>query len=302
MKKYRLSTLLGVGLLKDARFATAAIVGVLLLGGSAANAAIMDFDGFTGNNVGYWEQNDFLFNPAKSNNDTKCYDNKCLMEIGQGVVTTMTHDADGEPKPLDLSGFLPGSGPGNKLTEDERDEALATVYNDVFNLDFFYFLLVGNGDDQENSFKVTGTYEDASRSADGMVSAEFVLGDDIISTFATGADVSFAKAATGSCDDTTATIDKNCGYWVDLDDTLWNALTSVTWAANTFDGNGKQVLSAQMRLDCVGANEDNPGENHGCDPTDIPIPLPATAWLLLGGLVTLGAAVRRRKDKDGIMV
>ena len=292
MEKYRLFALPGVRPGKDARLAAATIIAALLLGGSAANAAVMDFDGSEGvASVGYWEENNFLFNPAKSNNDTKCYDNKCLMEVGQGELTTMTYDDDGTPKPVDLSGFT-GTGPGGKLTEEERNAKLAEVYDDVFNLDFFYFSLVGKGVGVGNSFTVEGTY---SNTLLGTVSATFVLGDPLGAVATTGATSSFALARAGGCDAATTTIEFNCGYWVDLDDD-WNSLTSVTWTPNplpTVQNGNSSTKYSQMRLDCVGANESGLGADSSCDPSDIP--LPATAWLLLGGLVGLGAVVRRRK-------
>jgi hypothetical protein len=260
----------------------AAVVAVgATFGAASANATVITFTGFNGQQLPYWEEQDFLFDPAKSNNDSKCYETECLMEIGQGEVTTMTYDASG----------------GGPYGGKEQGEVIdpSPNYGDPFTLSFFYFVLIGNGEDQENSFTVTG-----NKVGGGTVSAQFVL-DGATGPVVNGAVVSFAgDADTNNNDVDNGVIQKNVGYWVDLDPTLWSNLLSAVWTANTFDGNGNQVLSAQMLLDCVGANESGLGSESNCAPTTTVIPLPAPILLLLGGIGALGLAARRRKD--GVMV
>lgn len=253
-------------------FSGAAIAAAFVAGlAGTAQGSVITFDGFNGQKYDYWEEQDFLFSPAKSNNDSKCYETECLMEIGQGDLTTMTFDAS-------------GGGPYG------GDEAPVDEYGDVFNLDFFYFVLIGNGEGADNSFTVTGYYEDLT-----TISATFVLGNPTGAT-ADDATVSFAADADTNKNDTDdGTIQKGVGYWVDLGDE-WNDLVKVSWFVNTFDGNGNQVISAQMRMDCVGANESVTGAQSGCAPATV-VPVPAALPLLTGGLLWLAglAGWRRRR-------
>jgi hypothetical protein len=254
------------------RLVSGAVVAAAMgVAATQAGAVVLNFDDFTGQQLPYWEEQNFLFNPAKSNNDTKCYEEKCLMEIGQGDLTTMTYDAS-------------GLGPyGGKVQGEVIDPS--PNYGDAFNLDFFYFVLVGLGTEQVNSLTVLG-----NKVGGGQVSAQFILGNPTGAT-ATGASVSFAtdegSNANNSDDDT---IQNNVGYWVDLDD-QWNNLLSVSWLLNT----NEDVQSAQARLDCVGAFESGLGSESSCKPTSVPpVPLPAAGWLLLAGVGGL-VAMRRRK-------
>ncbi len=120
---------------------------VLLASALGAHATTINFDANVGGNPGdpYVEAG-YQFDPNKSNNDVKCAENRCLMEVQQGTITTMT-----------------------------RVDGLA------FDLLGFYFALVGVGNDQNpdetQSIVVTGYYE-----AGGSVSQTFTL-DELLSSY-----------------------------------------------------------------------------------------------------------------------
>lgn len=256
-----------------------AVSALIAFAGTSAGAAVIDFDGLNGNPA-YFEDQSFLFSPVGNSNSSLCYDNRCLQELGQGSVTTMTYDSsEGGP-------YGDGGQGGNSIPLS----VVSPNYGDAFNLDYFYFLLTGNGEDSTNSLTVTGTFANNT-----TVSAMFNLLAGTGLT-ATGANVVYAADYDGNNNNTdNGTIQKNVGYWVDLDDN-WNGVTSVTWSAG---------LTAQVRLDCVGANElGGLGSTNGCAPFDDdgntggpmnPIPLPAGLPLLASAL-GLGLFLRRRRS------
>ena len=269
----------------------AALVGMFSLAASSASAVVINFDEYNGFGTGYWEESQFLFSPAKSDNDVKCYISRCLMEIGQGELTTMTYDED-------AVGPHGGGTGANAVPAEEVEEH----YGDEFNLDFFYFVLVGQGEEQENNLTVTGTFADGS-----TVTATFIIHTDTgeveVREYNSDGDliddsgvaiVSFATDENSNHNDTDdGTIQYNVGYWVDLGDE-WHGIVDATWTLNTFDTNGNRVLSAQARLDCVGAFESGTGAESGCSPGG-EIPIPASLPMLLAGLGGLGILYRRRR-------
>ena len=251
---------------------TMAAVAALGLAATSASAAVVDFDDLNGNPA-YYENQNFLFTPVGNSSSGLCYDGRCLQELTQGQVTTMTYDAS-------------AGGPYGDGGQGGASIPLSTVapnYGDAFNLDFFYFLLTGNGAASSNLLTVTGTFANNS-----TVSATFALNASTGAT-ATGANVVFASDYDGNNNNTPdGTIQKNVGFWVDLDD-RWHGIVSAKWTSGS---------TAQVRLDCVGANESGLGSASGCKPSTMsPVPLPAAGWMLLAGLGGM-VAMRRRKKAE----
>jgi hypothetical protein len=128
-------------------------VALTLMTGLSAHATIISFDTITGGgpNSSYTESG-FTFVPAGSTADIKCWDGKCLKEVQQGLVTTMTGDSSNSP----------------------------------FELDFFYFAMIGTTTTVNNSFTLVG------KKANSEIRASFSEGD-ALGPFSTDATLSFAK-------------------------------------------------------------------------------------------------------------
>lgn len=140
----------------------------------------------------------------------------------------------------------------------------------TFSLDAFYFLLTGKGTGNTLTF------------SDGVKSQDLKLNTDY--SFVTKYD---GGGAAGK-------LMKDTGYWVDVTAlTGFKSITSIMFSAST---------DAQIRLDCVVTSfdgtttEPRSGFKDGCGLPDqpAPVPLPASALLLLGGVGGF-AALRRRK-------
>jgi PEP-CTERM motif len=220
-------------------------VALTLMTGLSAHATIISFDTITGGgpNSSYTESG-FTFEPAGSTADIKCWDGKCLKEVQQGLVTRMTGDSNNSP----------------------------------FELDYFYFSLIGKTTTANNSFTLVGTKTD-----DSEIKAVFVEGD-AIGPFSTDATLSFAKGLGGTTDN--GFLQKNLGYWVDLGE-QWTSLVSVDWFSNTAGG----PQDGQYRLDCIGVQ----GEvrDGGCTVSNVPEP----NSLALLGLGIVGLSLVRRKKR-----
>lgn len=171
--------------------------------------------------------------------------------------------------------FTPNSGTNDVKCYDAgclkefRQGEITTMTKDgggVFDLLGFYFALIGNGTATEGvqDITVTGLFEDLT-----SISRTFSL-NALLS--------SFINPTVAGADDPGATaILKNDGYFVTIANGLFNNVTQVHWTTNS-----EGVQSASARLDNVSV----------ADPS--PVPLPATAWMLLAGLAAMGLMQRRK--------
>ena len=170
-------------------------------------AAVIGFDTLSGNPE-YWEESGFLFTPAGNSMSSLCYDDRCLQENMQGNVTTMTHDST-----VGVGG--PPHGDGGQGGNSTPLSDVAPHYTDPFNLDFFYFLLTGNGgnpnnpNNQLNEFTLTGTKTGTNPTT---ISRTFTI-DDALTISTNGAMVSYASDYDGNNNNSdNGIIQKNVGY------------------------------------------------------------------------------------------
>lgn len=154
------------------------------------------------------------------------------------------------------------SGQGN-LPDITREDG------NLFNLTSFWFSLQGNGQKSENFIEVIG-YNGLAIVKSLKISIE----DLFLSLSPSSIAYVVGEGGTQTNDDDckNTVVCKGTGYGVTLSG--FTGLTKVDFGSAT---------SANVRLDDIGLSRDVP-----------PVPLPAAAWLLLGGIGGL-AALRRRK-------
>lgn len=225
--------------------------------GSANASTLIEFNGATGNPFDGYTEGDYFFQPASGTNDVKCADGRCLKEITQGTVTTMVR---------------------------------SDVVGGLFDLDSFYFALVGQGNTPGiiQTITVSG-YLLGSLTA----SLTFTLGELLTAHSADATVTRFDPPAVTNPD----TITKNDGFTVSLLAGLFHGVDKVTWSTNTNEvvckkEKGEEVCNpadAQARLDNVLV------DHSAYDPSPSEVPVPAALPLLFSGLLGMGVLGRLRR-------
>ncbi|MFV2002009.1 MAG: VPLPA-CTERM sorting domain-containing protein [Paracoccaceae bacterium] len=226
-----------------------AAAAIVLVSG-AANALTINFDDpgdggvLSGGNPKTYTVQGYQLTPVKLQNGL-CADSKCAIENGQTNLPTLTR--------------LDGG---------------------AFNLESFYFLNTGNGQDSDNFVSVQGL---TGNETDGFVQKsgaymEFRL-DDLLASFLPGASVNYAIGGSDpACTFlNTLNICKNTGYTVSFLAGLFDDITKVTWFS---------AGDAQARLDDIVVTQ------------VAVVPLPAGVILLVTGIGGLGAVSRKRRRKS----
>lgn len=233
----------------------AALVAATLAFGSAASASVMTFD-FDDANNGQKSYSKYNFTFDPTNFNS----GQCFQPVDNGNGSCFHEVKNGDP---------------TFLTEDSGSS---------YDLLSFFFNLEGKGGTAPNTqyFEVVG---------DNGKTVRF----DFLQDYTTVAGVSIfeysydKKTGAQSLSSPVGKLSKNTDYFVLFD--------------NIFDG-VKQISfdpseTAQVRIDCVSVSTDGSNQTKdgltSCKPTLAPVPLPASAMLLIGGIGGLGGLGALRK-------
>lgn len=239
------------GLSKHLKIASVVVLSTMF-GASVVQAAVLNFDDqpSPGGPHDTDIYGDFQVSPSGGNKDTKCFpeNSGCLKEVSKDEITR-----------------------------------LSRVDGGTFTLDSFYFVLVGDGNLQDNTFSVLGS---------NSTLWEATLGD-LLSGFSPAATVSFVNGTPDS-HVSDGTVERNQGYVVDFSDLapLFAGVTYIDFKTDATKISNGQPGSAQARLDCVVV--DMATTAGICDPTLPAVPIPASFPLLVTALGLTGLVGRRR--------